>query len=145
LFLYSSVSWLDWGTLKVFLLYCFCPESDKSENDEIVKKLKEIGFKRAVDTNPNDETFIRELKDLDNQKDLTGTLVLFTDVKKQEFDVFKRHMFERHMVVRVMAMRVMEALHGIYRKVKVIHFAIPGLRFLAIFRHVVFKSFSIGY
>jgi len=144
------VSWVDWGTFKVFLLYCTCPESDNGENDEIVKNLKEIGFKPAVDTNPNDETFIRELKKLINQEDLTGTLVLFTDVKQQECDMddkvmVERHMVERHMVERHMVELVMKMLHGIYSMVKVIHFAICGLRSLAIFCHVVFKSFSIGY
>jgi len=53
-----------WGTLNVFLLYCSCPESDNGKKKKIVESLKEIGFKPAVDTKPNDETFIRELKEL---------------------------------------------------------------------------------
>jgi len=91
---YPSVSWADWGTFNVFLLYCTCPESDNGENDGIVKSLKKLELKPAVYKNPNSETLETVLKDLDNQKELTGTLVLVKNVKKQENGPVERFLVE---------------------------------------------------
>jgi len=46
----------------------------------------------TVYANPNSETLETVLKDLDNQEELTGTLVLVKDVKKQENGPVERFM-----------------------------------------------------
>jgi len=89
---FYTVSWVDWGTFNVFLLYCTCPESDNGEDGEIVKSLEEVGLEPSVYKNPNSETLETVLKDLDNQKELTGTMVLVKDVKKQKNGPVERFM-----------------------------------------------------
>jgi len=94
LFLYSSAHWVDWETFTVFLLHCTCPESDNGEDSEIVKSLNEVGLEPAVYKNPDSVTLKTVLEGLDNQRDLTGTLVLVKDVQEQENDPVERFMVQ---------------------------------------------------
>jgi len=48
----------------------------------------------TVYENPSNETLETVLKDLDNQEELTGTLVLVKDVKKQENGPVERFLVE---------------------------------------------------